>query len=174
MPANPTQGRQNNQGYEGLTVSPDGKFLYVLLQSAGRQEGGSSATTRSNTRFLKYKIEGGGRKDRRHGDHHDDDDKPPKVTYLAEWVVPLPTFNNSAGLKRVAAQSEVHYISDTQFLFLPRDSAVGRGQTDPVSIYRHADVFDISKATNIKGTFDAFNASITTGNSCKHLRSDAA
>ena len=33
-PANPDTGRQNNQGFEGLTLTPGGKFLVVALQSA--------------------------------------------------------------------------------------------------------------------------------------------
>ena len=45
IPANPTQGRQNNQGFEGLAVSPHGKNLYVLLQSACEQEGRISNPT---------------------------------------------------------------------------------------------------------------------------------
>ena len=31
---NPVSGRQNNQGFEGLAMSPDRKTLFVLLQSA--------------------------------------------------------------------------------------------------------------------------------------------
>ena len=37
-PADPDHGRQNNQGFEGLTISPDGKSLWVMLQSAARQD----------------------------------------------------------------------------------------------------------------------------------------
>jgi hypothetical protein len=33
-PEDPDSGRGNNQGLEGLTASPDGKYLYSLLQSA--------------------------------------------------------------------------------------------------------------------------------------------
>jgi hypothetical protein len=148
-PTNPTQGRQNNQGFEGLTVSPNGKNLYVLLQSAGRQEGGKDSTTRRHARLLKYSIK--------------PEQKKPTPTYEAEWVVPLPTFTNAAGALRVAAQSEIHFISDTQFFILPRDSSVGQGFADPTSVYRHVDIFDISSATNIKGpAYDAFNASIAS------------
>ena len=31
---NPVSGRQNNQGFEGLAMSPDRKTLFILLQSA--------------------------------------------------------------------------------------------------------------------------------------------
>lgn len=33
-PADPDTGRGNNQGLEALTASPDGKYLYAMLQSA--------------------------------------------------------------------------------------------------------------------------------------------
>jgi hypothetical protein len=125
-------------------VDPKGDNLYVLLQSAAQQEGGSNAATRRNTRFLHYDIK----------------DKKKAPVYVAEYVVPLPTFSNGA---KVAAQSEVHYISDTQFFILARDSGAGVAAASTTSLYRHVDVFDISQATNVKGaTHDAFNTSIAS------------
>src|SRR5499433_99094 len=42
-PPDPETGRANNQGFEGLTLTPPaGKFLVVALQSATRQDGGAS------------------------------------------------------------------------------------------------------------------------------------
>ncbi|KAF2425837.1 outer membrane autotransporter [Tothia fuscella] len=142
-PGNPTQGRSNNQGFEGLTADPKGENLYVLLQSAARQEGGAEAETRRYTRLLQYKL-----------------DKKKSPTYVAEYVVPLPIIANGT---KVAAQSELHYISDTQFLILSRDSGAGTATASSTSVYRHVDVFDISKATNVKGSsYDAFNTSIAS------------
>ncbi|KAG8406815.1 hypothetical protein J3459_018643 [Metarhizium acridum] len=133
-----------------MTASPDGKTLWVLLQSAARQEGGSSSTTRRYARLLRYSIEsceGNGQ----------------AVVYQGEYVVPLPTFRDASGKTAVAAQSEMHYVSDTQFFFLPRDSGNGHGLASSESIYRHVDILDISNATNVKGpAHDAFNASIAS------------
>ena len=44
-PRNPEMGRQNNQGFEGLTLTPGGRFLVVALQSATSQDGGASLET---------------------------------------------------------------------------------------------------------------------------------
>jgi hypothetical protein len=151
-PKNPTQGRQNNQGFEGLTIDENGKNLYVLLQSATHEDGGDKTGTRRNTRFLQYAIS---------------DDKKKSPEYVAEYVVQLPTFTDAAGTARVAAQSEVHYISDSQFLVLARDSNAGHGAASSTSLYRHIDIFDISKATNVKGaSHDAFNTSIASRGKC--------
>ncbi|KAK4098035.1 hypothetical protein N658DRAFT_432923 [Parathielavia hyrcaniae] len=146
-PEDPHHGRQNNQGFEGLSVSADGKTLWVMLQSAARQDGGASSSKRRNTRLLRYALSQGA------------------ATYEAEYVVPLPTYVNGEGKTRVAAQSEIHYISDTQLLVLARDSNSGRGQDDPMSKYRAVDVVDISAATNIKGPRydDIQNGNVTAG-----------
>lgn len=148
-PEVPSHGRQNNQGFEGLTASPDGKTLYVLLQSASVQEGGNQTSTRWYTRFLEYDIS------KCRGP------KPSTPKYVAEWVVPLPTYRNAANKTAIAAQSEVHYISKDQFLVLARDSGAGQGEDRSTSLYRQVDIFDVSKATNVKGDeHDSFTGSI--------------
>jgi hypothetical protein len=139
-PENPTSGRGNNQGLEALTKSPDGKYLYTMLQSATIQDGGSGNTKRRNTRFLTYRV------------------KDKKVELEAEYAVQLPILPSG----RVASQSEIIYISKDQFLVLARDSGAGHGQDKSESIYRNSDVIDISKATNILGKYDGFNGSIAS------------
>ncbi|KAK5088389.1 hypothetical protein LTR05_002607 [Lithohypha guttulata] len=137
IPANPSVGRANNQGYEGLTRSPNGTYLYALTQSALIQDGGAEGGRyRRHARLVKLDLsaaQGG---------------VPPVV---AQYVVPLPVFTNNANRSAVAAQSEIKYISDTQFLVLSRDSGAGHGQDESLSRYRHADVFDITNATNVNG-----------------------
>jgi hypothetical protein len=139
-PEDPDTGRSNNQGLEALTASPDGKYLYTMLQSATVQEGGNSSKKRRNTRLLKYRI------------------KDDKTTLEAEYAVQLPLLSNG----KVAGQSEMHYISENQFLVLARDSGAGHGQDSTESIYRNADVIDISNATNIAGKADAFDGQIAS------------
>ncbi|KAF2115909.1 esterase-like activity of phytase-domain-containing protein [Lophiotrema nucula] len=142
IPEVPDTGRNNNQGFEGLTASPDGKWLFVLLQSATIQDGASKSSNRRNTRLLKYKL---GKRD-------------PEL--VAEYAVQLPIV---PGGNKIAAQSEIHYISETQLLVLARDSGAGHGQSDSASKYRNADVIDISKATNVKSrTVDATGGQIAS------------
>ena len=134
VPADPTTGRQNNQGLEGLSVSPDGRTLFALLQSAARQDGGTGGTgPRRHTRLLAYDLSVAG-----------------NPTLKGEYVVALPTFPLGTAT-RVPAQSEMLAINNTQFLVLARDGN-GRGIANPTSLYRSILVYDISGATNIAGT----------------------
>ncbi len=133
-PPNPEFGRQNNQGFEGMALTPDGKKLAVVLQSANRHEGGDNPATRNHVRLLMYDAA---------------DPAAPKL--IAEHVVPLPVFK-AGDRTLVAAQSELTALSDTQFLLLSRDSGNGYGLKGTTSLYRRIDILDISKATNIAGS----------------------
>ncbi|KAK5123335.1 hypothetical protein LTR85_002766 [Meristemomyces frigidus] len=148
IPADNPTGRDDNQGFEGLTTNPEGTRLYTLLQSATNQEGGLKSKNSRNARFLVYDI------------------TTTQPTYLAEYIVAENHVTPSDSSTKVAHQSEIHYISDTQFLILARDSGSGRGQSSTQSIYRHVDVFDISNATDIKGAqADCYTCAVasTTG-----------
>jgi hypothetical protein len=137
-PKDPETGRQNNQGLEGMSMTPDGKFVIAVLQSAARQDGGDSGSTRMNTRALVY-------------DATDID----ALKLVHEYVVPLPTFDNK-GKVGVAAQSEILALSDTAFLMLARDSNNGQGLKGDTSVYRKIEFVDLSGATDIaNGDFDA-------------------
>jgi hypothetical protein len=135
VPANPDTGRQNNQGFEGLALTPDGKYLVAILQSATRQDGGDAAETRDNTRMLVYDISS--------LDH---------PVLVREHVVVLPAFTTADGKRRIAAQSELFALDDTHFLLLCRDSDNGYGMKGATSRYRRIDLIDTSAATNIAGT----------------------
>ncbi len=136
VPLDPTVGRQNNQGFEGLTLSPDGKTLFTLLQSAARQDGGTGGASvlRFNTRLLAYDITG------------------TTPTLKGEYVLPLPTTRTAAGATIVCAQSEILAINNTQFLVLARDAGFGHTYPIPTATYRKILIYDISGATNIAGT----------------------
>jgi len=134
-PANPETGRQNNQGFEGMALTPDGKSLVVVLQSATRQDGGDSPATRRHSRVLVYDVA-----------------NPDQAKLSAEYVVPLPVFKDAKGADLVAAQSELVALGPTLFLLLSRDSNNGYGMKGAASLYRRIDVLDIAGATNIAGS----------------------
>src|SRR6266545_6568267 len=134
-PRNPDTGRQNNQGFEGLALTPGGRFLVAALQSATRQDGGTSAETRRYARLLYYDLA---------------DLERPKLS--REHVVPLPVFDNAEGKKRIAAQSELLALDETRFLLLCRDSNNGYGTDGATSRYRKIELIDTSQATNIAGS----------------------
>ena len=132
-PTNPSFGRSNNQGFEGMSVSPDGQTLFVALQSAARQDGASTgAAFRDHTRLFTYSLA--------------DLDN---IVLTGEYVVRLPKFVQGTSTL-VAAQSEVLALSGTQLLILPRDGN-GRGAGTQLSLLRRVDLIDIRDATNILG-----------------------
>jgi len=133
-PKDPEAGRQNNQGFEGLALTPDGKTLVAVLQSATRQDGGDSSATRRYTRALVYDVA-----------------DPAKPRLTGEYVVPLPVFKDAKGKTLVAAQSELVALSGSLFLLLCRDSNNGYGTKGDTSLYRRVELLDIDKATNIAG-----------------------
>ncbi|MBM2712477.1 esterase-like activity of phytase family protein [Mesorhizobium caraganae] len=138
-PKDPETGRQNNQGLEGMALTPDGKSLIAVLQSAPRQDGGDSGATRQNTRALVY-----------------DATDPAHLKLVHEYVVPLPVFKDDKGKTKIAAQSEIVALSDKTFLMLARDSGNGQGVKGDTSLVRQIFVVDVSAATDIAGgAFDA-------------------
>ncbi|KAK7978326.1 hypothetical protein PG996_004369 [Apiospora saccharicola] len=138
-PEDPDSGRDNNHGFEGLSVSEDGRKLWVLLQAATVQEGGLEKQTSRYTRLLQYDVS-----DRLH------------PVYAASYIVPLPLYMDPTTTKpsknpKAAAQSEMHALPNGQFLVLARDSNAGRGAEDSTeSVYRQIDVVDLGGATDLK------------------------
>lgn len=133
-PANPAAGRENNQGFEGLSLSLDGRTLYALLQSALRQDGGEDGNSqRRHTRLLAYDIA-----------------NPAAPVLTGEWILPLPLYTQS-GAQQVASVGDMVAINGRQFLVLVRDGN-GRGGDTPASLYRAVLVYDVSGATNLAGS----------------------
>jgi len=139
VPADPVTGRQNNQGFEGLAISPDGRQLSALLQSATRQDGGTGGNSaiRNNTRLVTYDIS-----------------NPSAPVESGHYIVQLPRFanTNGNGATLVAAQSELLALNRTQYLMIARDSSNGFTYPNATSLYRQILLVDTRGATNIKGT----------------------
>ncbi|KAI9732957.1 MAG: hypothetical protein M1818_007390 [Claussenomyces sp. TS43310] len=149
-PADNPTGRDNNHGFEGLTITADGQYLYALLQAAANQEGGLGKQTERYARLVRFNI----------SDASD-------ALYDGEYVVPLPLYDDPTAKAsknpKVAAQSEIFHVAGTQFLVLARDSGAGHGADSSTSVYRHADVFDIAAATDVQGaTYDCTTCAIAS------------
>ncbi len=145
----PTNGRRNNQGLEGMSVSPDNTRLIVLMQSALVQDTGGGGQGRYNTRLYVYDIAGA---------------KVENPVLISEHVVQLPRYDlngNNSGLDTTAAQSEIVALSNTQFLMLPRDgNGLGKGDTNP-PVVKTVDLVDFAQSTNILGLHDSEAAQIS-------------
>ncbi|HUD51706.1 esterase-like activity of phytase family protein [Parvibaculum sp.] len=134
-------GRRNNQGLEGVSLTPDGKYLIAVLQSATVQDtANSNQANRSNTRVLVYDVSG----------------EATPENPVGHYVLQLPTytFGGTGGtVNRTAAQSEILAINDYQFLTLARDggTGLGTGATNNLT-YRSILLVDTRGATNLAGT----------------------
>jgi len=136
----PDTGRRNNQGLEALTVTPDGKYLVSVLQSAAMQDTRKKdAATRNNTRVLVYDISA----------------TPTPAQPVGHYVLQLPVYRengNGQAPDTTAAQSEIVALSDTQFLVLSRDGN-GRGKGTPhAPVFKSVLLIDTTGATNLAGT----------------------
>jgi hypothetical protein len=92
-------GRQSNRGMEGLAISPDGRKLYGIMQSALIQDGALDAMSSRiglNNRILEIDVETGA---------------------VRELVYPLEEPANGV--------SEIVAVNDREFLVLERDGRAG-------------------------------------------------
>jgi uncharacterized protein YhjY with autotransporter beta-barrel domain len=134
-------GRRNNQGLEGVSLSPDGKYLIAVLQSATVQDTqNSNQANRTNTRVLVYDVSNGAT----------------PTDPVGHYVLQLPTYTSGGGggaVNRTAAQSEILAINDAQFLTLARDGGTGLGTgATSAFTYRSVLLVDTRGATNLAGT----------------------
>lgn len=134
-------GRRVNQGMEGVALSPDGKRLFALLQSATMQDSDSSAQNRRQTRLLVYDISA----------------DPTPAAPIAEYALTLPTYRttgNGSAVNATAAQSEIVALDNDRLLVLSRD-ANGQGAiaTNP-SVVKVVLLVDlrVGSPTNVAGT----------------------
>jgi hypothetical protein len=141
----PTSGRQNNQGFEGMSVTPDGRTLFVVNQSALRQDLDPAhvKASRGNVRVLVYDISAAPR-------------------LIHEYALQLPTYRDG-GETNVAAQSELLALDDHRFLLLCRDSGGGFASKRPQSLYRKIVLVNTRGATDLAGRYDGAADSIAPG-----------
>jgi len=137
--APPQTGRRNNQGVEGMGLSPDGSRLFVALQSATLQDSAQgNAAGRINTRVLVYDVTS----------------SPTPQQPIGHYVMALPAYahDGKGKLDRTAAQSELRALDAERFLLLARDgNGLGKDGDDPI-VYKSVLLVDVADATNLAGT----------------------
>src|SRR5262245_20175375 len=96
-----TAGKRTNRGFEGLAISPDGAYLYAMLQSAMMDEGGSNGVC---NRIVKYNTATG--------------------AVIAQYAYQMAGFTQGRGISALLA------INDHEFLVLERNNrGIGVGAT---------------------------------------------
>ena len=148
-----TGGRRDNQGMEAVDITPDGKFLVTMLQSATRQDTPSNSDfNRAYTRLFIYDIT-----------------KEATPTAPTEhYLVELPQISSKglgAAANKTAAQSELVALSRTTFMVLTRDGngngsgnaayasgASAVGYADNPMVYKNVALVSTVGATNLAGT----------------------
>ena len=111
----PARGRTDNQGFEGLCLSPDGRALYAVLQSPLAQDGGREG---SHSRVLGW-------------------EKPWSRAPARSWSLERadPAAEGLAPSRRETGLNECAALSRTTLLVLERD---GRGAGEPAPRRRAA------------------------------------
>ncbi|WP_367382447.1 esterase-like activity of phytase family protein [Stenotrophomonas cyclobalanopsidis] len=137
--APPQSGRRNNQGVEGMGLSPDGSRLFVALQSATLQDSAKgNPAGRVNTRVLVYDVLA----------------SPTPQQPMGHYVMALPAYahDGKGKLDRTAAQSELRALDANRFLLLARDgNGLGKDSDDPI-VYKSVLLVNVAEASNLAGT----------------------
>lgn len=119
-----TLGKRGNRGFEGLAISPDGRYAYAMLQSPMLEEGGASGTGRF-ARIVKFDTASG--------------------ESVAQYAYQLDRNNEGQGISALVA------LGNDKFMVLERNNrGVGVGATLATadkSVYE----IDLSAASDISG-----------------------
>ena len=121
-------GRESNRGMEGLTISPDGRYAYGMLQNGTIQDGwsASSGGTRGQyTRIVKYDTATG--------------------QAVAQYAYQLQSSGQGRGISAIVA------LGNDRFLIIERNNrGVGVGAT-LAAADKNVFEIDLSTATDVSG-----------------------
>jgi phosphodiesterase/alkaline phosphatase D-like protein len=118
----PTTGRQDNRGYEGLAISPDGTKLFAILQDPLQNEGTPNGRSGRNLRIVRFDVATG----------KSDAQYIYTLESLADINDRIPGTKDDFGSTsqgRNIGVSSITAISDREFLVIERDNR-GLGVAD--------------------------------------------
>ena len=125
-----TKGRVSNRGFEGLAISPDGKFVYAMLQSAMLDEGAGNGVF---NRIVKFDYATG--------------------QAVAQYAYKMEGSNQGRGISALVA------LNDHEFLVLERNNRGVGVSSDMSSPNKKVFKIDFTGATDVTGlnlTTDTF------------------
>ena len=127
------EGREDNRGFEGVALSPDGKTLYAVLQSGLMQDGGKEAGA---TRLLAFDALTGS----------------PKSEYAIRLTDPVSLGKKGKKLKsKNISLTELSFLSDGRLIAIERDNRGQDGSADPKqAVLKQIITLDFSHATDLR------------------------
>lgn len=152
-----TSGRQDNRGFEGLTLSPDGTKLFAMLQDPLVNEGSPDGRRSRNVRLVEFDTATG--------------QSSAQYIYQLENIadinarVPESPFGKNAQGRNIGI-SAITALNDNQLLVLERDNR-GIGVDDPTGsepvaskrVYK----IDLTNATNVSSLILTGTNDLPTG-----------
>ena len=129
---NRKEGREDNRGFEGVALSPDGKTLYAVLQSGLMQDGGKEAGV---TRLLAFDSMTGS----------------PKSEYAIRLTDPVSLEKKSNKLKsKNISLTELTFLPDGRLIAIERDNHGQDGSAEPkLAVLKQVITLDFSRATDL-------------------------
>ena len=126
------EGREDNRGFEGVAISPDGKTIYAVLQSGLMQDGGKEAGA---TRLLAFDALTGA----------------PNAEYAIRLPDPAALEKKGKKLKsKNISLTELSYLSDGRLIAIERDNRGQDGSADPKpAVLKQVITLDLSHATDL-------------------------
>ncbi len=150
LPPALTTGREPNRGFEGLAISPDGKFAYAMLQNGAVQDGWTASTRGLYTRIVKFDTETG--------------------LAVGQYAYKLESSGQGRGISAIVA------INDHEFYVLERNNrGIGVGATiaSPDKNVFKIDLAGATDVTNVNLPATGSVAGAVTKNLSKFIDLDA-
>ena len=125
LPPTLTSGREPNRGFEGLAISPDGRYSYAVLQNGTVQDGWTAASRGQYTRIVKFDNQTG--------------------LAVGQYAYKLDSAGQGRGISALVA------LGNDKFMILERNNrgvGVGAALASPD---KNVFVLDLSGASDVSG-----------------------